>query len=90
VNRFREWRISSRSFVPYSDVGACARKIQDCRGTVARRLGVEAAMTDEWYRQDEWAAAAASAEVVADTGLWVRRIVLGLALIALLLLLALR
>jgi hypothetical protein len=47
--------------------------------------------TDEWYRQDEWAAAAVAAEDVAETGRWVRRIVLGLLVIgALLFLLPLR
>jgi hypothetical protein len=47
------------------------------RSTDERSVG-----PDEWYRQDEWAAAAAAAEDVAETGLWIRRIVLGLLVLA--------
>jgi hypothetical protein len=34
--------------------------------------------SDVWYRRDEWAAAAAAVEDAAETGMWIRRVVLGL------------
>lgn len=46
--------------------------------------------TDEWYRQDEWAAAAVAAEDAAETGRWIRYIALGLFVLALLFLLLFR